>query len=244
MRRTFSIAVLALPLLFVATVPACAQPAAPPSQCAGEPPAAPAAQAGAARSINLAEQLSARRLRAENRDISPLEGSRAGVRVDAQAGPGVVWIEGTDVADGTIDVVVCGRDVPQQSFLGLAFHRRDDETYEAVYVRPFNFRADDATRHHHAVQYISVPDYDWPRLRQDFPEQFENAVDASVSPTAWIPLRLVLDGPSLKAYVGSPTGAPALDIERLSTTGTGQVGLWVGNGSDGVFANLRVVRKE
>lgn len=64
-----------------------------------------------------------------------------------------------------------------KSFVGIAFHRRDDSTYDAVYLRPFNFRATDPTRHMHAVQFISVPDYDWPRLRQDSPEEFEDAHD-------------------------------------------------------------------
>jgi hypothetical protein len=238
MPRLLPVAVIALACSFVGA-PACAQPAAPPSQCAGPPPAPLASPTGTAQSINLAQQLSAGRLRGQNRDVTALDGSAAGVRVDARRGPGVIWIEGTDAGDATIDVVVCGRDVPQQSFLGLAFHRREDDTYEAVYLRPFNFRADDATRHHHAVQYIAVPDYDWPRLRQDFPERFEGAVDASVVPTDWIPLRLELDGPSLKVYVGAAS-SPALDVQRLTTTNRGQVGLWVGNGSDGVFANLRV----
>jgi hypothetical protein len=111
-------------------------------------------------------------------------------------------------------------------------------------ARPFNFRADDATPHHHAVQYIAVLDYDWPRLRQERPEQFESAVDASVSPTDWIPLRLVVHGASLKVYVGTSASSPALDIQRLATTNGGQIGLWVGNNSDGVFANLRVAREE
>jgi hypothetical protein len=149
-----------------------------------------------------------------------------------------------DFSDGTTDVAVCGRDIPQQSFLGLAFHRHDDATYEAVYLRPFNFRANNATAHHHAVQYIDVPDYDWPRLRQERPEQFESAVDASVSPTDWIPLRLVVHGSALKVYIGGAANSPTLDIQRLTTASGGQIGLWVGNGSDGVFANLRVMPKE
>lgn len=246
MPRTLPAAVIALSLALVAAAPACAQPAAPPSQCAGQPavPSPPGSTASAQRSINLAEQLSAGRLRGQNRSVAALDGNEVGVRVNAQSGPGVVWIDGTEFGDGTIDVAVCGRDVPQQSFVGVAFHRRDDSTYEAVYLRPFNFRATNAASRHHAVQYIAVPDYDWPRLRQERPEQFESAVDASVSPTDWIPLRIVIDGSSLKVYVGSATGSPALDVERLATTGRGMVGLWVGNGSDGVFANLRTVRRE
>ncbi len=49
---------------------------------------------------------------------------------------GVVWIEGSDFAQGTIEVDVRGRDVPGRSFVGVAFHRQDDNTYDAVYLRP------------------------------------------------------------------------------------------------------------
>jgi len=41
-------------------------------------------------------------------------------------------------------------------------------------MRAFNFRATDPERHQHAVQYIMLPDFDWPRLRKEFPEEFEN----------------------------------------------------------------------
>ena len=47
-------------------------------------------------------------------------------------GIGLIWIEGTDFADGTIEVDVCGRDVGRQSFVGVAFHRKDEQTFEAV----------------------------------------------------------------------------------------------------------------
>ena len=117
----------------------------------------------------------------------------------------MVWITGSDFAAGTIEVSVRGRDVLQRSFLGVAFHGKDDNTYEAVYLRPFNFRATDPARHQHAVQYMAVPDYDWPRLRQEFPEEFENPVDASVSPTDWVPLRVVVKGKTIQIFVGAAT---------------------------------------
>ena len=137
-----------------------------------------------------------------NREVTKLQ-SPAGVHVTEKEGPGVVWITGSDFVDGTIEVNVRGRDVLQRSFLGVAFHGKDDNTYEAVYLRPFNFRATDPARHQHAVQYMASPDYDWPRLRQEFPEEFENPVDASVSPTDWVPLRVVVKGKTIQIFVGA-----------------------------------------
>jgi hypothetical protein len=108
-----------------------------------------------------------------------------------------------------------------------------------VYLRPFNFRATEPDRHQHAVQYMALPDYDWPRLRKEFPEEFENPVDASVSPTEWIPLRIVVSGQRIQIYVGGGT-TPALEVRKLGSYERGAVGLWTGNNSDGDFSNLRI----
>ena len=195
--------------------------------------------AAAARQFDLGALQAAGKLRSVNRDVTALQDKPGAVHVAAKAGPGVVWIEGTDFAQGTIELDVRGRDVPQQSFVGVAFHRKDDTTYEAVYLRPFNFRATDPTQHQHAVQYISVPDYDWPRLRKEFAEEFENPVDASVTPTAWVPLRVVVNAQKVQIYVGSVT-SPTLEVRKLGTLDRGLVGLWAGNNSEGDFANLRI----
>jgi hypothetical protein len=199
-------------------------------------------QSGAAQQIDLASLLASGKLRAVNRGVTPLQGGRRGVHVDAKGGPGVVWIEGSDFAEGTIEADVRGKDVPQQSFLGIAFHRKDDNTYEAVYLRPFNFRAKEADRHQHAVQYISAPEYDWPRLRKEFPEEFENPVDASLEPTGWVHLRIVVKGTAVQVYAGN-VASPTLEVRKLGSTQRGAVGLWVGNNSDGDFADVRVTGK-
>ncbi len=78
------------------------------------------------------------------------------MHVSQSEDPGLVWIEGSDFGEGTIEVDVRGKDVLQQSFVGVAFHGKDDKTYESVYLRPFNFRADDPVRHQHAVQYMGI----------------------------------------------------------------------------------------
>jgi hypothetical protein len=195
--------------------------------------------AAAAQTFDLVGALAAGKLRAVNRVATRLPEGRPAVHVSESGGPGVVWIEGSTFSEGTIVVDVRGQNVPQRSFLGVAFHRKDDKTYEAVYLRPFNFRSSDPASHHHAVQYISVPDYDWPRLRKESPEKFEGEVDASVSPTDWVTLRVVVNGGTVQVYVGS-AAAPALKVAKLGTLDAGEIGLWVGNNSDGDFANLRI----
>jgi hypothetical protein len=189
--------------------------------------------------IDLLQQLTAGKLKAVNREVLPSSGDRLAVHVSEKEGPGLVWIQGSDFAEGTIELEVRGRDLLQRSFLGVAFHGKDDNTYEAVYLRPFNFRADDPARHQHAVQYMASPDFDWPRLRKEFAEEFENPVDPSVGPTDWVPLRVVVKGQTVQIYVGA-VKAPTLEARKLGTLTRGMVGLWVGNNSDGDFRSLRV----
>jgi hypothetical protein len=169
-----------------------------------EPPVLAAAQsAGAGQRINLAERFAGRTLSIVNRDVTRLQDRADGVHVSERQDNGLVWIDGSDFGEGTIEADVRGRDVQQRSFVGIAFHGQNNTTYEAVYVRAFNFRATDPERRQHAVQYITLPDFDWPRLRKEFPEEFENPVEASVSPTDWIPCALS----SLPRPFGSTWGA-------------------------------------
>lgn len=203
---------------------------------AGAPQPAPGA---ASQRIDLAAQLAAGKLRAVNRDVTKGQGRPGAVHVTEKPGPGIVWVGGTDFAEGTIEVDVRGRNLMQRSFVGIAFHGRDDQTYEAVYLRPFNFRADAAAARHHAAQYMMLPTYDWPRLRQEFPEQFEGGVDQSISPTDWLPLRIVVQGEKVQAFAGASM-TPILDVRKLGDLTRGTVGLWTGNNSDGDFANLRI----
>jgi hypothetical protein len=194
-----------------------------------------AAQPAAPQNIDLAERLTVGKLRIVNREVTRIP-ERNGIHLSGNEGGGVViWIEGSDFKTGTIEVDVRGRDEFQRSFVGLAFHGNDDKTYEAVYLRPFNFRADDPVRKQHAVQYISLPDYDWQRLRKEFPEEFENPVDASIVPTDWVRLRIVVQGQKIQIYVGA-TQTPALEVRKLGQLDGGMVGLWAAGESE--FANL------
>ena len=189
--------------------------------------------------IDLAGQLKAGKLKAFNREVSAGDASRGAVKVNEAEGNGVIWIDGTDFALGTIELDIKGRDLMQRSFVGVAFHGKDDKTYEAVYLRPFNFRATDPVRKDHAVQYISLPDYDWPRLRKEFPEEFENPVDQSLVPTEFTPVRIVVNATNVQIFVGN-VKTPTLEVRKLGTLDRGRIGVWAGNGSDGEYANLRI----
>jgi len=192
-----------------------------------------------AQRIDLAERLTAGKLRIVNRQATRLPARSDAVHLSTGENVGLAWVDGTDFREGTIELDVRGKDVFQESFVGIAFHGKNDTTYESVYIRPFNFRVTDPARRQHAVQYMTLPEFDWPRLRERFPEEFENLVNQTLSPTDWVPLRIVVRGPKVQAFVGQVANV-TLDVRKLGTLDRGLVGLWVGNTSDGDFTNLRI----
>lgn len=177
--------------------------------------------------------------KAVNRHATVVDsGGRKFVRLDERPSMGLVWTA-LDFTDGEIELDVRGRDVLQKSFLGVAFHIQSDTAFDAVYLRPFNFRASDSTRHAHAIQYISQPAYPWDRLRSERSGQFEKPVLPEPEPNAWVHLKVVVRGNDVSAFVNGGS-SPALHVQALSGRKRGGVGLWVGDPSPGDFANLVV----
>jgi len=167
------------------------------------------------------------------------EDGRAVACVDARAGDGGVLLDGVLMSDGVIEIDLKGKDVAQQSFLGVAFHVVDWSTFDAVYFRPFNFRGADAERRSHSVQYVAHPAYTWQRLRTERTGQFENAIDPPPDPNGWFRARIVVSGGRVEVFVNGAT-KPSLSVEDLGTAKSGGVALFVGNESDGAFASLRI----
>jgi hypothetical protein len=176
-----------------------------------------------------------------NRDASRLvDGPRKGVRLSEAPGEGVAFLPGIEFANGTIEFDVRGKDVAQQSFVGVAFHGVDNATYDAVYFRPFNFRATDPASRSHGVQYHSLPLYTWQKLRTDQPGKYEQAVNPVQDPNAWFHARVVIANPKVSVIVGDAKD-PCLVVNLLNDRKKGLVGLWVGNNSGGDFANLTII---
>jgi hypothetical protein len=167
------------------------------------------------------------------------EAGRALVRLDARPGGGMAVVQEAPFIEGTIELDVRGEDVQQQSFPGVAFGVQNDSTYEAVYLRPFNFRVADTVRQKRAVQYIASPAWDWPRLRAESPGKFEHRVLPVADPAAWVPLRLVVTRTQVTVFANGGS-EPDLVVARLGDVKPGPVALWVGNNSRGDFANVRV----
>jgi hypothetical protein len=178
--------------------------------------------------------------RAFNRSMSSAqEGARTVVRLDARPGDGAALVDGVQLSDGVIELDLRGKDVAQQSFVGVAFHWVDSTTYDAVYFRPFNFRASGQEQRSHAVQYISHPTFTWQKLRAEKTGQFEKAIDPPPDPNAWFHARIVIARGKVEVFVNGATTS-SLVVDDLGVAKNGGVAFWVGNGSDGSFANLTV----
>jgi hypothetical protein len=190
---------------------------------------------------DLAGLAAARGLDAFNRSASSLaDGARKGVRLNEVPGDGVAYLKGVEFGNGTIELDIRGKDVPQQSFLGVAFHGVDGTTYDAIYFRPFNFKTEDAARRVRAVQYISHPVHTWQKLRTEQPGKYEQPVNPVPDPNGWFRARVVVASPKVSVFVNDAK-QPCLIVDQLSDRKRGLVGVWVGNNSGGDFANLRIV---
>lgn len=173
--------------------------------------------------------------------VVDVKGKRA-LELSNAPGSGVVWLEGVDFRDGTIDLDILGRSRPVQgSFVGVAFRVVDAQTHDAVYFRPFNFRAPDSAARAHSVQYVSHPRWPWDVLRAQHPGAYERAVLPEPDGDQWLHARIVVRQRTVSVYVNGAT-TPSLVVRELSDRTGGSVGVWVGNGSGGDFANLRVTR--
>jgi len=173
-----------------------------------------------------------------NRHISiDKYGRKNVVHLDARDGVGVAWIKNTHFSIGTIEFDVKGKDVMQQSFVGIAFHGVNDSSFDAIYFRPFNFNAADVIPKSHSVQYISMPQYDWSYLREKFPNKYESALTKSIAANSWFHAKIIVDADKIQVFVNSDA-KPSLIVKPLNNYITGKIGFWVGNNSDGDFSNL------
>jgi hypothetical protein len=175
-----------------------------------------------------------------NRKISSFsENDKKGIRFSKNENDGIAWLNGVEFSNGTIEIDIRGKDVYQQSFVGIAFHGSDNKTLDAIYFRPFNFQSTDPVRKIHAVQYVSHPDNTWDKLRDKQNGKYEKAVTTSPNANEWFHVKILVKYPQVTVFVNG-NSEPSLTIQKLNSRKTGKIGLWVGNNSDGDFANLQI----
>lgn len=193
---------------------------------------------------DLSALLKANKIRAVNRSVTQVStGAKKNVlHLDAKPDAGIAWINDIRFSDGIIEFDVKGKNVLQQSFVGIAFHGSNDSTYDAVYFRPFNFKSTETERRNHSVQYISLPKFDWPVLRKEHPNQYEKPIDPSPEPEEWLHAKIVVEGLNIKVFVNN-NKQPSLLVKKLGNSTKGKIGFWVGHESDGDFSALKITQQ-
>jgi hypothetical protein len=153
-------------------------------------------------------------------------------------------VTATEFRSGTIEVEVAGKprpDAPADSrgFIGILFRTQDHGTRgENFYLRPTNGRADDQLRRNHSVQYESLPDFPWHRLRKENPGVYESYADLQAG--AWTKMKIVVAGSKARLYVNGAE-QPCLIVNDLKLgDARGQIALWSHSTTDGYFSNLNV----
>ncbi len=154
------------------------------------------------------------------------------------------FVAGVDFKDGTIEVDVAGAPMPgapadARGFIGIDFRSQEHGVHtESIYLRPTNGRADDQLRRNHSVQYDSVPDFPWFRLRKESPGVYESYTDLEAG--AWTHMKIVISGPKAMLYVNG-SDQPCLIVSDLKLGKThGQVGFWGQWSTDAYFSKLTV----
>ena len=171
---------------------------------------------------------------------------KSAVRLDADPkaanGESYAIVKASRFRNGTIEVDLAGKPAAgagggARGFIGIAF-RVQGGRYEYIYLRPTNGRADDQVRRNHSTQYAAHPDFDFARLRKESPEKYESYVDLETG--VWTKYRIVIDGTKARLFVHGAS-QPCLIVNDMKLGDSeGAVALWVGPGTEGYFANLKI----
>jgi len=124
-----------------------------------------------------------------------------------------------------------------RGFIGIDFRSQEHGVRtESIYLRPTNGRADDQLRRNHSVQYDSLPDFPWFRLRKESPGVYESYTDLEAG--AWTHMKIVVSGTKAALYVNG-SNQPCLIVSDLRLGEThGQVGFWAQWSTDAYFSKL------
>ena len=155
-----------------------------------------------------------------------------------------VFLPGVDFKNGTIEADMAGSPLPgsrsdARGFIGIDFRSQEHGARtESIYLRPTNARADDQLRRNHSVQYESLPDFPWLRLRKENPGVYESYTDLDAG--AWTKVKIAVSGTKAELYVNG-SDQPCLIVNDLKRGEThGQIALWANWSTDAYFSNLTI----
>lgn len=157
---------------------------------------------------------------------------------------GFALLRGSDFQDGTIEADIALKittppGVRMPGFVGVAFRARPDASrYELFYLRPGNSHADDQAMRNHCVQYSYEPNFNWYKLRREWPSVYES--HAELQTETWTKVRIEAKGRSARLFIGG-SDQPSLVVDGLKGEDVhGGVALWGTQGEEAYFSDLRV----
>jgi hypothetical protein len=87
---------------------------------------------------------------------------------------------------------------------------------------------------------ISMPEYEWSRLRREAPGRYESYVDLVEG--EWTKIKIEVSGAKARLYIND-SPQPVLVVNDLKHGDReGAVALWIGLGTEAYFANLRLLK--
>lgn len=164
------------------------------------------------------------------------------IELDENKDEGLVWINDVNFKTGVIELDIKGQDLLQHSFPGIAFHGKNDTTFEAIYFRPFQFLADDPIRRSRGVQYISLPGNTWQELRKNKPGMYESTINPIPNPNSWFHVKIMVDHENAAVFINN-SDLSCLKIPLLAQEG-GKIGFYTADRSGGAFSNLKIYPME
>jgi len=162
--------------------------------------------------------------------------------------PTFLKIKDLNFENGIIEVKVLSRILESapalaRGFIGVAFRINEENTsYESIYLRPTNGRADDQLRRNHTIQYYAYPDYKFNVLRSNSEGEFETYADLELD--KWITMRLEIQNKKAKLFLDNKEYASFIVNEMKGSTTNGSIGLWVDIGTEGFFKDLKITENK
>ncbi len=186
--------------------------------------------------------------------LTKIEGKKA-VRVTKDSSikefdePTFVKLDNIDFKNGVIEVKVLSRLLPNapdfaRGFIGVAFRINEDNSrFESIYIRPTNGRANQQLRRNRSIQYFSYPDYRFEKLRKEAPGEYESYADMELN--KWTKLKIVVKDSQAILFLHD-NQQPSLIVNDLKhgANNKGALGLFVDIGTEGFFADLKVVKEK
>jgi hypothetical protein len=160
--------------------------------------------------------------------------------------PTFVKVKDLNLKNGIVEVKVLGRlldNAPPfaRGFIGIAFRiNENNSSYESIYLRPTNGRADDQLRRNHTVQYYAYPDYKFNVLRENSNGEFETYADIGLD--EWITMRIEIKDKKATLFLNDKEYPSFIVNEMKGSSETGSIGLWVEIGTEGYFKDLKIIK--